>query len=321
MGLSTYFCHNYQHQAGNGPRMLKGKTPIRQDRTQNDRTGPLMWALTIRSLLGRRMLKMNAASEMGMVLVAGHNRGSCQMVAQWLLDVGGPIAAVRHPDAIPASCEEADTIIFVIDSRQDIGLVGAYVGGTPSRVTSVLAVLVEPSWPLLIESIQLPVDAVVVLPVSGELLLRVLEEIRRPTSAPRPIAILPAEVLEGLSGDPVGGGKEDTAPPPAVLLTPREREILELLDRDFSNEEIARILVISPHTVKRHLEHLFSKLSVRSRHEAVRLAHRHGLLKTRQTDKTPPEGISFPADAMGWQPSLPAPTTASRRATSRWCEA
>ncbi|MCL6564380.1 MAG: LuxR C-terminal-related transcriptional regulator, partial [Firmicutes bacterium] len=69
-----------------------------------------------------------------------------------------------------------------------------------------------------------------------------------------------------------------------VRLTRREQEILELLDRDLSNEEIARLLVISPHTVKRHLEHLFHKLEAGSRHEATRNAHRWGLLRTRKGD-------------------------------------
>jgi DNA-binding NarL/FixJ family response regulator len=52
-------------------------------------------------------------------------------------------------------------------------------------------------------------------------------------------------------------------------LTDREREILDSLARGFSNKEIAGKLEISPLTVKAHLAHIFEKLHVRSRTEAV----------------------------------------------------
>jgi DNA-binding NarL/FixJ family response regulator len=52
-------------------------------------------------------------------------------------------------------------------------------------------------------------------------------------------------------------------------LTEREREILDSLSKGFSNKEIAGKLEISPLTVKAHLAHIFEKLHVRSRTEAV----------------------------------------------------
>ena len=55
----------------------------------------------------------------------------------------------------------------------------------------------------------------------------------------------------------------------APLLTPREREILGLLGEGLSNKAMARRLGISVHTVKFHLEALFSKLDATSRAEAV----------------------------------------------------
>jgi len=52
-------------------------------------------------------------------------------------------------------------------------------------------------------------------------------------------------------------------------LTPREREVLHWLRLGKSNDEIAIILGISPHTVKNHLEHVFQKLEVNNRYEAI----------------------------------------------------
>lgn len=57
-------------------------------------------------------------------------------------------------------------------------------------------------------------------------------------------------------------------------LTPREREILDLVAAGFSNSEVAGQIFLSPHTVKFHLRRVYAKLGVRNRVEAARLAHR-----------------------------------------------
>jgi DNA-binding NarL/FixJ family response regulator len=56
---------------------------------------------------------------------------------------------------------------------------------------------------------------------------------------------------------------------PPVLLTPREIEVLGAVGNGMSNKEVARLLGISPHTVKFHIESLFRKLGAASRAEAV----------------------------------------------------
>ena len=66
-------------------------------------------------------------------------------------------------------------------------------------------------------------------------------------------------------------------PPARALLTPREVEVLALVGQGQSNKAIARRLSISAHTVKYHLEAIFSKLSVRSRAEAVTRGLRLGV--------------------------------------------
>ncbi|WP_428541853.1 response regulator transcription factor [Rhodopila sp.] len=63
------------------------------------------------------------------------------------------------------------------------------------------------------------------------------------------------------------------------LLTPREREILGLIGEGLSNKAMARRLGISVHTVKFHLEALFTKLDAASRAEAVTKGLRGGVIE------------------------------------------
>lgn len=49
-------------------------------------------------------------------------------------------------------------------------------------------------------------------------------------------------------------------------LTPRERQVMELVEQGYKNREIAQELGIRPGTVKIHLKHIFEKTGVRGRH-------------------------------------------------------
>lgn len=66
--------------------------------------------------------------------------------------------------------------------------------------------------------------------------------------------------------------------PSALLLTPRELEILALIAAGKSNQEIAVALVISLGTVKSHINHMMTKLDARNRTEAVARARLMKLL-------------------------------------------
>jgi DNA-binding NarL/FixJ family response regulator len=71
----------------------------------------------------------------------------------------------------------------------------------------------------------------------------------------------------------VGGGKF------AYGLTPRERQVLELVVAGHANKEIARACSVSEQTIKHHLTRVFDKVGASSRVELVMVATRDGLIE------------------------------------------
>ena len=63
----------------------------------------------------------------------------------------------------------------------------------------------------------------------------------------------------------------------APALSPREREVLDLIARGSTNREIAAALHLSPHTIHEHTSSLYRKLGARNRADAVQRAARLGL--------------------------------------------
>ena len=86
-----------------------------------------------------------------------------------------------------------------------------------------------------------------------------------PASAPRPTAMKPE------------------APRPAasfgMVLTPKEREVMELLARNLSNKEIGRAMQVGETTIKWHVKNLFAKLDAGTRKQAVLRARILGLIQ------------------------------------------
>jgi two-component system, NarL family, response regulator LiaR len=66
---------------------------------------------------------------------------------------------------------------------------------------------------------------------------------------------------------------------PLDRLTPREREVLQLVGRGFPNKRIARQLGVSEKTVKTHVGHVLAKLGVTDRTQAAIVAVRAGLVE------------------------------------------
>jgi DNA-binding NarL/FixJ family response regulator len=116
------------------------------------------------------------------------------------------------------------------------------------------------------------------------------DEIARALKAGAKAYVLKDITADGLVGciRDVLSGKTYLAPAAAaklvasvasVQLTPRELATLRLIADGKANKEVASALDISERTVKTHLRHLFEKLGVTSRTEAIKVATRRGLVR------------------------------------------
>jgi DNA-binding NarL/FixJ family response regulator len=78
---------------------------------------------------------------------------------------------------------------------------------------------------------------------------------------------------------------EHLAQMPGSELTEREREVLTLVARGFTNKQIADTLFVSEKTARNHVSHILEKLGLSRRSEAAAFAVEHKLVPPRDKHK------------------------------------
>jgi DNA-binding NarL/FixJ family response regulator len=182
----------------------------------------------------------------------------------------------RHE--VVASCTpHQDVVLAVCRLQPDLLLIDAEVAmsGRPTMLERALAerpglkvLLLAPDMDAKLLLDSMGVGAVgVVLKTSSSSTVRTAVESALADERLAPRAA-PPKVLHQL--DPHGRGES-----PVQHLSLREREVLALLGRGWSNEAIGSLLFISPHTVRTHIQNILVKLGVHSRLAATTFAMEH----------------------------------------------
>jgi DNA-binding NarL/FixJ family response regulator len=92
-----------------------------------------------------------------------------------------------------------------------------------------------------------------------------------------PTSLEPHRVDGYVPGNGNGGGDRGDGVLLISQLTPRELEVVALLTEGLGGDELARRLRVTRHTVRTHIQNIFSKLQLHSRVEVVAFAAKHGL--------------------------------------------
>lgn len=179
-----------------------------------------------------------------------------------LLDLGLPrMSGIDVTRAVKASTPKVEILIFTIFDEEErvleavqAGASGYLLKGTPADK--------------MIEAIkEVHAGGTVIQPNLARRLLRhfrVAEPVAGEVPAPPPTATTGRALLEE---------------PEGKKLSNREMEILQLIAKGVSNNEAAQVLGLSKATIRTHLEHIYRKLEVTNRVEAVTEGLRKGIIE------------------------------------------
>ena len=131
---------------------------------------------------------------------------------------------------------------------------------------------------------KMGIDAYVHKSSSPEELIATIDTLSRQRGGQNAVISMPRGMLERLHDEPVGD------------LSERETEILVLVARGFTNQQIAHDLHLSEATVKRHLANVYPKLGVGTRSEAVRKALTEQWIGLREIIQESPSSDGYSRD-------------------------
>lgn len=178
-----------------------------------------------------------------------------------LLDLGLPrMSGIDVTRVVKAELPQVEILIFTIFDEEDKVLEAVKAGASGYLLKGTTA-------DKMIEAIkEVRGGGTVIQPSLARRLLKHFRVGEAPAPAPAP----------------AGGAPAPTAPadePEGKKLSARETEILQLIAKGVSNSEAATMLSLSKATIRTHLEHIYRKLEVTNRVEAVTEGLRKGLIQ------------------------------------------
>ena len=172
----------------------------------------------------------------------------------------------------------AEAVAEIPKTKPDVVLLDVHLpdGNGPEVVEALphvrfLALSVSDAAEDVIAVIRAGARGYVTKTISGEELAQAIERVRSGDAVFSPR--LAGFVLDAFrAGERVGGDAE------LDELTPREREVLQLIARGYMYKEIAARLHLSVKTVESHVSNVLRKLQLSTRHELTRWATQHRLV-------------------------------------------
>jgi len=190
-----------------------------------------------------------------------------------LLDLGLPrMSGIDVTREVKANYPKVEILIFTIFDEEDKVLEAVKAGASGYLLKGATV-------DKIVEAIkEVRAGGTVIQPNLARRLLRHFRV--DPDSAPLPPAPLPAATAEVAPEVlPREAAPKEAAEEPLLKpLSDREREILQLIAKGVSNSEAAKLLNLSKATIRTHLEHIYRKLEVTNRVEAVTEGIRKGLI-------------------------------------------
>ncbi|MGC8779244.1 MAG: response regulator [Anaerolineae bacterium] len=175
-----------------------------------------------------------------------------------------------------------EAIVMARDLRPDVILMDITMPGTDGieatrqikqeqPAIKVIILTVRDEDERLFEAIRSGADGYLLKTIRARQLVDMLRATQRGEAAIGPaLAARMLEEFRRLAGAQLADADKEAL----TLLTPREREVLNLIARGASDREIARELTVSLYTVKAHVRSILQKLQVSSRRDAARLTGR-----------------------------------------------
>jgi two-component system, NarL family, nitrate/nitrite response regulator NarL len=200
----------------------------------------------------------------------GHGLGEA-LAGRSGVEVSGTASS---PSECMSRADELDPEVVLIDlAMQDsVEIIRWFATGT--RDVKVVALGVREAEEDVIACAEAGVSAYVTRNDSLDDLMAVLASVGRGEALCSPK--LTAMLLRRVAALSMERGER--SPAELVRLTPREREVLRLLDEGLSNKQISQRLCIEVATVKNHVHNILEKLSVHRRGEAVAWLHTRAVL-------------------------------------------
>jgi NarL family two-component system response regulator YdfI len=197
-------------------------------------------------------------------------RGGLQsMLAESRFDIVGSAADL---DYISGQLIDVEPDVVLLEAATDAHeeLLNVLEDAEVAQEYAVVVLSEQPKVDWLSKALRAGVRAVLPRDASPEQLRAALE-----AAAAGLVVVHPSEVSAVLPAPAALSAPIPELPEP---LTPREREVLQMISAGLGNKEIAAKLSISEHTVKFHVASILGKLGASTRTEAVSIGIRHGLV-------------------------------------------